>query len=246
MQSSTVILPNWDVPSQVKAFTTTVAGGVSQGEFSSFNLGVHVGDNPQYVAKNRENLQQLVGEDVQLCWLNQTHSDIVVDLQNYTDVVEADAAFTQKQQQACVVMTADCLPVLLCNQTGTKISALHCGWKGLHQNLIMKTIQQYFQGDEVVAWLGPAIGQQSYEVDETVYQRFLSANKSYQSAFVANRAGHYLFDLKEIARQQLVDCGVATQRIFGGEFDTFSDERFFSYRRSAKTGRMATLIYIVK
>ncbi len=244
MKLGTVILPNWTAPAQVKAFTTTVAGGVSEGDCAGFNLGEHVGDNPLHVAKNRDILQQSVGEEVQLCWLNQTHSDIIVDLQNYRELVEADASVTQEKNKACLVMTADCLPVLLCNQSGTMVAALHCGWKGLYQNLIAKTIKKYFPDDNVIAWLGPSIGQQSYEVDEGLYQRFLARDENYQTAFFANRAGHYLFDLTEIARQQLLSSGVAVDNVFGGKFDTFSDTRFFSYRRSAKTGRIASVIYL--
>ncbi len=239
-----IVEPDWKVPSNVKALMTTVSGGVSEGDCAGLNLGDHVSDNPANVQTNREILQSAIGADVQLCWLNQTHSDIIVDLSNYQGVIEADASVTTEKNKACVVMTADCLPVLLCNQSGTKVAALHCGWKGLYQNLIGKTIDKYFADEPVVAWLGAAIGQKSYEVDDGLYQRFTALNLDYQSAFINNREGHYLFDLTEIAKQQLQAIGVEKQQIFGGNFDTFTDERFYSYRQNAKTGRMATLIYL--
>lgn len=235
------IQPDWVVPSNIKAFTTTVAGGISQGSYQGLNLGEHVGDNIHHVQENRQRLQNHIGQNIQLCWLSQTHSDIIINLENYQNTVEADASVSRVTNLACLVMTADCLPVLLCNQSGTQVAALHCGWKGLYQNLIAKTIQQYFSNEPVIAWLGPAIAQQSYEVDEKLYQQFRAANPAYQNAFVANRPGHYLFDLYEIAKQQLISQSV--RMVYGGGFDTFTDNRFYSYRRNAKTGRIATLIY---
>ncbi|PID66901.1 MAG: multi-copper polyphenol oxidoreductase [Gammaproteobacteria bacterium] len=244
MQSLPIITPDWPVPSHVKALTTTVSGGVSGGDYAGLNLGGHVGDDVACVRENRRRLQAYVGKDVRLCWLKQTHSDIIVDLARYHGVVEGDAAVTNKQNTACLVMTADCLPVLLCNQNGTKVAALHCGWKGLYQHLINKVLHRYFADDVVTAWLGPSIGQASYEVDEALYRRFIKRNPAYRSAFMANRAGHYLFALTVIARQQLQDNGVMREKIFGGDFDTLTDLRCYSYRRHPQTGRMATLIYL--
>lgn len=244
MKEMQVITPSWSVPSSVRAFTTTVLGGVSEGDCASLNVGAHVGDSTHHVAENRSRLQRYVGEEVKLCWLNQTHSDIVLDLSAYHGVVEADAAVSGQPNVACVVMTADCLPVLICNASGTKVAALHCGWKGLQANLIGKTIQQYFENESVIAWLGPAIGQASYEVDEALHQRFTAEHPAYAAAFTANRSGHYLFDLYAIARQQLQVAGVLSERVSGGHFDTYTDERFYSYRRSAQTGRMASVIYL--
>lgn len=236
-----LIEANWKAPAGVKAFTTTVAGGVSEAAYSGLNLGEHVGDCTAHVKENRLRLQKTVGKNVQLCWLHQTHSDKIVDLSQYQGVIEADASVSQEPNKACVVMTADCLPVLLCSQSGNQVAALHCGWKGLYQNLITKTIQQYFSDEPVIAWLGPAIGQQSYEVDEGFYERFLAANSDYHQAFLPNRPGHYLFDLYQVAQQQLAAVGVMA--VYGGGFDTFTDNRFYSYRRSEKTGRMASIIY---
>lgn len=241
----TTIIPDWDAPSAVKAFTTTVHGGVSLDNYADFNLGEHVGDNPVAVAENRARLQKHVGEAVQLCWLQQTHSDRIADLSQYQTVVEADAAITTEKNKACVVMTADCLPVLLCNADGNKVAALHCGWKGLSQQLIAKTLKQYFADEMVTAWLGPAIGKNSYEIDTQLYQHFTIQDAAYSSAFTANRPGHYLLDLYAIARQQLMACEVSDSAIFGGNFDTLTDARFFSYRRHTTTGRIATVIYFV-
>ncbi len=243
MPALPLITPNWPAPGHINAFTTTTAGGVSSGDCSSFNLGTHVGDNPAHVAANRARLQQYVGEVVQLCWLHQTHSDIIENLNHYQGIIEADAAVTSQANRACIVMTADCLPVLLCDVSGKTVAALHCGWKGLYHNLIGKTVAQSFQGKPVMAWLGPAIAPSSYEVDEALYQRFITNNPVYASAFSANRPGHYLLDLYAIARWQLTAAGVAETAIYSGDFDTLTDRRFFSYRRSAATGRMASVIY---
>lgn len=239
-----VFTPQWSAPANVVALTTTTQGGVSKGDYATLNLGAHVGDNPQHVNENRQRLQQHIGIGVQLCWLEQTHSDIIINVDSYTDVTEGDAATTAQRHKACVVMTADCLPVLLCNHAGTRVAALHCGWKGLLHNLIGKTISAYFSGENVIAWLGPAIASASYEVDERLYQRFVATNASYANAFTANRSGHYLFDLYDIARWQLQAAHLAPQHIFGGNFDTFTDAQCFSHRRSSNSGRMASVIYL--
>ncbi len=239
-----VIYPDWPAPTNVVAFTTTTAGGVSEGDCASLNLGTHVGDNPAHVRENRRRLQYMVGETVQLCWLRQTHSDLIIDTQSYQGVVEADASVSHQPQCASVVMTADCLPVLLCDAAGSRVAALHCGWRGLCHNLIQATIQQYFPNVDVMAWLGPAIGSASYEVDEALYQRFCAQHVDYAGAFQPTRPGHYLFDLYYIARLQLLAAGLPAAGIFGGDFDTFADKRFYSHRRSAQSGRMASVIYL--
>lgn len=257
-----VFTPRWSAPPTIVALTTTTAGGVSEGDWATLNLGTHVGDNPMHVGENRRRLQSHIGDAVQLCWLRQTHSDIIIDADNYsyahatggsdTDtehdsdvvVVEGDASTATQTNRACVVMTADCLPVLLCNATGTRVAALHCGWKGLHHDLIGKTLTKHFGRENVIAWLGPAIGKASYEVDDGLYQRFVAQNRDYAAAFTANRAGHYLLDLYAIARLQLQRANVAPQQIFGGDFDTLTDARCFSHRRSPNSGRMASVIFI--
>lgn len=242
MNETMIIRPHWHTPPNIKAFTTTIFGGVSTGNYQGLNLGTHVGDDEKKVTENRQRLQHYVGQSVKLCWLQQTHSDIIANLSDYHNIIEADAAVSHRINQACVVMTADCLPVLLCNHSGSKVAALHCGWQGLYQNLIAKTIQQYFLNETVIAWLGPAIAQKSYEVDEKLYQQFVALNSGYQQAFSATQPGHYLFDLYDIAKQQLAALGIR-ENVYGGDFDTFTDSRFYSYRQNAKTGRMATIIY---
>ncbi len=184
---------------------------------------------------------------VGVCWLNQTHGDTIVDADNddnHATVAEGDAAIATRKNHACVIMTADCLPVLLSNRQGTRVAALHCGWQGLYQDLIGKTLTQHFDGEQVIAWLGPAIGAQSYEVDDGLYQRFTTRDSDYANAFTANRVHHYLMDLYAVARLQLQRAGVLNSDIFGGNFDTLTDARFFSHRRSAKSGRIASIIYI--
>lgn len=247
MSDLTVITPDWHVPDNVVAFSTTTFGGVSTGSWQGLNLGQHVGDNPHHVADNRNRLQQHVGQAVSVCWLAQVHGDDIADLADYsadTAPMTADAAVTDLANKAAIVMTADCLPVLICRDDGSKVAALHCGWQGLYKNLIAKTLAQHFQATEVQVWLGPAIAQQSYEVDEALYQRFITQNSDYQRAFSAHRKGHYLMDLYHIAKQQLTHVGVPENAIFGGGFDTFSDPRFYSHRQHPKSGRQATLIYL--
>ncbi|MPV86044.1 peptidoglycan editing factor PgeF [Ostreibacterium oceani] len=277
LSKTDVVWPDWPAPTQVVAFSTTRLGGVSTGDYQQLNLGLHVGDNQAHVATNRARLQHFVGEDTPLVWLHQVHGDAIADAATNvgmgsgmgsvtdsemgaaaTDRIEADACVCAQPNLACVVMTADCLPVLLCNAKGTQVAALHCGWRGLYQGLIGKTRRNYFSDEPVIAWLGPAIGPQSYEVDDAFYQRFVALDAGYASAFYANRSGHYWCDLYAIARYQLHAQGIAS--VYGGGFDTLSDSRFFSYRQQTnaektrgetggdtgrtETGRMATVIFI--
>lgn len=236
---------NWPL-TRAKVVMTTVQGGVSKGSFSSLNLGTHVGDDPADVAQNRHRLSQAIG-GLPICWLNQVHADAIYLLNNLlpdeNNPPSADAVFTEQTGIACAILTADCLPIVISNRAETKIAALHCGWRGLYANLIGKMLKTHFAGEQTVAWIGAGIGSASYEVDDGLRERFVMQNQAYATAFSPSREGHYWFDLYAIARAQLkaFDC-VA----LGGDFDTFTDARFFSYRQNPKTGRMATLIYLEK
>lgn len=232
------IIPDWPAPKNITAFTTNVNGGVSVGDFAGNNMGKVAGENPNHVAANRAQLQQEFGSNKNILWLSQVHGDNIAVADNYQAGIEADASISTSTNAVCAIMTADCLPVLICNQQGNQVAALHCGWKGLYLNLIGKTLTHF--KDDVLVWLGPAISQVNYEVDDAFYQRFIKLDKAYQSAFIANRSGHYLCDLYQIARIQLQQQGV--NAIYGGEYCTFADKRFYSYRRNPNTGRQVSVI----
>lgn len=233
------IIANWPAPSNITAFTTTINGGVSEGAFATNNMGKVSGENLDHVAANRAALNSELGADKMLMWLSQVHGDTIVFDKDYqVGGMSADASISRNTNAACAIMTADCLPVLICNKAGNQVAALHCGWKGLYLNLIAKTLQHFDK--DVLVWLGPAISQANYEVDSAFYQRFVELNPDYKSAFIANRAGHYLCDLYAIARLQLQAQGVTA--IYGGEYCTFADPRFYSYRQNPNTGRQVSVI----
>ncbi len=238
---SLIIQPNWNAPSNIKAFTTTTYGGVSKNNFQYLNLGTHVGDNLELVLQNRQILQNHIGNNVKLRWLNQIHSNIIFndDKQKYIANIDADASITTQENIACVVMTADCLPVLLTD--GNQIAALHCGWQGLYNNIITKTISLFTNRQNVIAWLAPAITQPNYEVDYLFYNRFVKKSILYKAAFINNRENHYLCDLYKIAQIELEQNNIST--ISKTKLCTFDSEKLFSYRQNNITGRIATVIY---
>lgn len=239
------IKPNWPAPSQVQSYATTRLGGVSKAEYSSLNLGLHVGDDPQAVIRNRQIVQQTLGYQ-QAAWLEQTHSTTVVKADS-TQLANADASWTDQLKLACVVMTADCLPVLFCDKSGRYVAAAHAGWRGLLNGILETTVDALpVASSELMAWLGPAIGSAKFEVGAEVRDAFVTINSEAKQAFKPSlRQGHFLADIYRLATMRLMAVGV--KAIYGGEFCTMSDEkRFYSYRRQPKTGRMASLIWITK
>lgn len=239
------LIPQWPAPSHVKALSTTRRDGYSQGQYSGLNLGLHVQDDPELVGRNRALLQQQVGVDLSAAWLNQTHSIRVKELPYESDVEAADGAWTQMPHVPCVVLTADCLPVLLTNRIGTQVAAVHAGWRGLCDGILEQAVAKFADPDDVLVWLGPAIGPQAFEVGEDVRQAFISHQAEAQVAFVPHpvNANKWLADIYQLARLRLAQVGVTA--VYGGEHCTFSDsERFYSYRRDGVTGRQATLIWL--
>jgi len=235
------IFPDWPAPPQVKALQTTSHGGVSQGVYASLNLGDHVKDSPQHVAANRQLLSPyLPSEPV---WLNQVHGVRVVDAALSACIESADASFTTRKQVVCVTMTADCLPVLLCDQEGTVVAAVHAGWRSLCDGVIEATVKAMpVEPSRLLAWLGPAIGPQAFEVGSEVRAQFLAQDAQAESAFQAS-GDKWLGDLYTIARQRLQQLGVS--QVYGGGRCTYSEpETFFSFRRDGDTGRMASLIWL--
>lgn len=237
-----LIVPGWPAPARVKSLMTTRSGGVSLTPWASLNLGEHVGDDPLHVAANRVRLRrQLPAEPG---WLRQVHSARVVELGREPNP-EADASFTRESGQVCAVLTADCLPVLLCDRAGSVVAAAHAGWRGLAGGVLEATVaamQVPPQG--ILAWLGAAIGPQAFEVGDEVREAFVAQHPQAATAFVSQpTAGKWLADIYQLARIRLAHAGV--QAIHGGGHCTFSEaDSFYSYRRDGVTGRMAALIWL--
>ncbi len=238
-----LIVPNWPAPSWVQAGSTTRIGGVSDGVFASLNLGDHVGDHPDAVAENRALLKKIAKLPAEPAWLQQVHDTTIVQLSEWQgEPVAADASLSRQIGEVCLVMTADCLPVLFCCPETRQVAAAHAGWRGLCEGILEKTLAHFRNPSSVLVWLGPCIGPSAFEVGEEVRQQFLAKDSGAEAAFVRSATPNkWLANLSELARQRLQHAGA--QAIFGGDFCTFSDkERFFSYRRDGQTGRMATYI----
>ena len=218
-----MIEPDWPAPKNVRAIVTTRAEG---------NMG----------GEGRLKLQSILKSDP--VWLRQVHGTTVVDADTHPSRPEADASVCRNKGTVCAVMLADCMPVLLTDERGTVVAAAHAGWRGLSSGVIEATAAAMgVQPSRIIAWLGPAIGPKVYEVGEEVRAAFLGAERGSESAFVANRPGHWLLDLYAIARQRLAKLGVT--RIYGGGYCTYTEkDRFFSFRRDKTSERMAALIWL--
>ena len=236
------IVPDWPAPARVKAFITTRSGGVSSGPFQSLNLGDHVGDVPGDVAANRAKLSGYLPSTP--VWLRQVHGTNVVAAESAESGVEADSAHTATPGIVCAILTADCLPVLICDRNGSQIAAVHAGWRGLSQSVIERTIEAMrVPTEELLVFLGPAIGPTRYEVGDDVREVFIRDDENAVTAFLPNTNGKWLANLYELAQLRLRRLGV--EDIYGGDCCTFNDaERFYSYRRDGQTGRMAALIWL--
>lgn len=238
-----LIRPEWPVPENVGACMTTRQGGVSLPPWDSLNLGDHAGDDAASVAENRRRLCENLGLHAHdLGWLRQVHGTRVVKVPHDSDEPpQADAAWTDQPGKACVVLTADCLPVLFCDREGTRVAAAHAGWRGLAEGVLEATVAQFPDPASVMAWLGVAIGPEHFEVGADVHDAFADYPEHFRPH--PNHAGKYLADLYGLARSRLREAGV--QSIHGGTGCTFAQsETFFSYRRDGTTGRMASLIYL--
>lgn len=260
------IVPDWPAPPGVRALATTRKGGVSRAPWHGFNLGDHVGDDPQAVAANRALLRrELPAEPV---WLSQVHGTRCVDAAAATPGVEADASFTRQRGVVCAVLTADCLPVLLCDEQATVVGIAHAGWRGLAAGVIEATVAAMGEpGERLLAWLGPAIGPRAFEVGGEVREIFIAHDAQAANAFVPAAKGKWLCDIHQLARQRLQALGIDGPRrgvpvtqgdrvtgprsgipgmqSTGTDFCTLRDaENFFSYRRDGVTGRMASLVWL--
>lgn len=250
------IYPDWPAPSNIKAFSTCRFGGFSLPPFDSFNMGQHVGDNPLLVDKNR----QLLPNSQNFTWLKQIHGSVCLDLDNIDLKVnlKADACFSKTSHRVCAVMTADCLPILLCDESGTSVAAIHAGWRGLADGVIENTVSKIaLSSEKLLAWMGPAISQDQFEVGHDVKEVF----KDFPHAIKKNELSgedKYFVNLYQIASDKMRLLGI--NQIYGGQYCTYQQQNlFFSHRRVTKqakldpsihpslpitTGRMVTAIYI--
>jgi YfiH family protein len=248
-----MITPNWSgAPANIGAFSTVRQGGCSLAPYDDgsggggLNLGLHVGDVPEHVERNRLLIQSSL--PARPAWLTQVHGATVVDAFSANEVPHADASITTRHGVVCAIQTADCLPVLFCDTAGSVVGAAHAGWRGLANGVLENTVSAMrSQGAaEILAWLGPAIGPERFEVGEEVLTAFAALDTKTNAAFkpIGHRPGKYLADIYQLARILLSRQGV--QRIHGGDMCTMTDaRRFYSYRRDGVTGRMATLIWIM-
>jgi polyphenol oxidase len=234
---------DWELPTGVHAAFTTRIGGVSTAPWDSFNLAAHVGDDPAHVDANRARLTELLALAERPFWLEQVHGIDVLNPAAQSGRCVGDASITDTAGKVCVVMVADCLPVLFVTRDGRRIGAAHAGWRGLAAGVLERTMSVLgAPGRELKAWLGPAISREHFEVGEEVRAAFLSADAQAINCFEANSRGRWQADLAGLARRRLAALGVTD--VSGGEWCTFADrERFFSHRRDGKGGRMAALIW---
>ncbi|TDK53087.1 peptidoglycan editing factor PgeF [Pseudomonas moraviensis] len=237
------LTPDWPAPASVRACVTTREGGVSEAPFDSLNLGDHVDDRPQAVAENRRRLTEHFS--IQPAWLHQVHG-ITVAHADPGIVATADASWTATPGIACAAMTADCLPALFCDRAGTRVAAAHAGWRGLAAGVLEATLDSLdVAPEDVLVWLGPAIGPQAFEVGAEVREVFVKQLPEAATAFApSNNAGKFMADIYQLARLRLAERGVTA--VYGGGFCTVTDPRFFSYRRASRTGRFASLVWITR
>ena len=237
------IQADWPAPANIVAGTSTREGGVSGGSYESLNLGAHVGDDSAAVAENRRRFIEECRIPHEPRWLRQVHGDRVLVDEFGAEPREADASVSTSGDDVLVIMSADCLPVVLFSESGSEIAAAHCGWRSLSAGLLHKTVSaMQCEPTNVLAWLGPAISQPAFEVGDEVHGAFVSKSACAADHFEQNARGRWQADLYGIARLQLRDAGV--DKVYGGELCTHSDPgRFFSHRRDGECGRMATFIY---
>ena len=236
--------PDWPAPARVRSAVTTRRGGVSTGVWASLNVATHVNDDPDNVYQNRALLRDALGLPAEPVWLTQVHGTSVVDLSDEMTGYEADAAVAREPGRVCVMMTADCLPVLFCDRAGSSVGAAHAGWRGLLDGVLENTVQAMVEeAGSLMAWLGPAIGPDAFEVGAEVRDAFVRRDAAAGHCFMpAPERGKYFADLYALGRQRLEALNV---QVYGGGLCTHKDsQRFFSYRRDGECGRMASLVWL--
>lgn len=249
METPELILPEWPAPRRVHAACTTRRGGVSAGPWAGLNMGRGGGDDPAAVSENRRRVLAALQAPAEPLWIRQVHGVRVARMPQESlqggDEPEADAVFSTEPGVVCAVQAADCLPVLFCDAAGTVVAAAHAGWRGLCGGVLERTVAALpVPPAGLMAWLGPAIGPEAFEVGEEVREAFVAADAQAAQAFRPGAApGKHYADLWQLARQRLRRAGVS--RVSGGGLSTHADPaRFYSYRRDGVTGRMAALIWL--
>lgn len=245
------ITPHWPAPPHIKAYATQRYPGNSQAPYAGLNLALHVGDNETHVRANRQALKQVEHLPSEPKWMNQIHSNISVLAETVTPEqnVTADASHTQKANTVCAVLTADCLPILVTNQNGSEVAAIHAGWRGLADGIVENTLTALYSSPEtLLVWIGPSISQPHYEVGEDFYAAFTEQHtreECHQAFQETPKDKKWLADVPLLAQQRLIRLGVSPQNIYLSNECTYAHpERYFSYRRDGITGRIASMIFI--
>jgi YfiH family protein len=244
------IQPNWPAPPNVRAASTLRTGGISREPYDSFNLAAHVGDETQAVTENRRLLKAALRLPAEPTWLEQIHGDSVAEASAQNECAmrppRADASVARSAGRVCAILAADCLPVLFCSRDGDRVAAAHAGWRGLAAGVLDTTVGSLgLPGSKLIAWMGPAISQQAYEVGDDVRIAMLARDSGFASAFTPNARGRWQCDLYQLARRNLEQLGV--KAIYGGGYCTYDDaDRFYSFRRDGQCGRMATLVWMTE
>lgn len=237
---------NWNAPPRIAAGTTLRRGGVSRAPFDSLNLAMHVGDLPGAVTENRRRVAEALELPSEPVWLNQIHGDTVIKGSPHGKPVSADGCYTDQGGVVCAVMTADCIPLLLCNRAGSEIAAVHVGWRGLCAGIIPAAMASFQEkAANLLAWIGPHISAKHYEVGNEVRAACADMDEDAINGFTRNQQGNWQADLDKITRIILVKHGLTA--VSGCGRCTYAEDRdFFSYRRANRTGRMASFIWMAK
>lgn len=269
-QAPVLIHADWQAPKRVRAFNTTRLGGVSEAPLHSLNLGLHVQDNPRHVLENRQRVVQAAQVPAEPQWLNQVHgcnvlavdaladsevcvkASVATSLKNAPNTsIEADAAFTEAVNKVLCVVTADCLPVVITNQAGTKLAVAHAGWKGLANGVLEASLAHFGERETLHVWLGPAIGPDKFEVGDDVKHAFVDKDEQQRKHFVAHptqATKHYanLYGLATRVIERTLESVGSIAHITGGQWCTYTEHtHFFSYRRDGRdSGRMALIAWL--
>jgi YfiH family protein len=237
------IWAHWPAPPQIHAGTSVRFGGHSQSPYNDLNLALHVGDNPENVIENRHILSEYLNLPAAPIWLDQTHSSNIISLDVNRDNFSADGSYTSMRNKICTILTADCVPILLCDANGTRIAAIHAGWKGICGGIIEKAINEFSNPASILVWIGPCISSQYYEVGSDVYTKCLAHSARLKSAFEQVNEDHWYCNLNNLVKIILENSGVGS--IYECGLCTYEeDSLFYSYRRDGITGRTATMIWI--
>tara|TARA_B100001250_G_scaffold60616_1_gene47305 strand:- start:651 stop:1394 length:744 start_codon:yes stop_codon:yes gene_type:complete len=237
------IKANWSAPNNIKAGTSTRAGGYSDPPYDESNLSLNVGDDPKKVKKNRDKILSNLKISTDPIWLEQSHSKKILLVNKKPKDINADGSYTTIKNKVCVVTTADCVPILFCNNEGTKVAAIHAGWKGICMGIIENAIEIFDSPKSIHVWIGPCISKKYYEISKDVYSNFLHYSDLLENSFEKKNNEKWSCCLNSIVKTTLRKSGI--KKIYSSDLCTYElDKLFFSYRRDGDTGRNATMIWI--